>query len=230
MRIQELILETTEEDRGISKLAAQLRKRVIAFVDAKPRGGIIGKLAEFVKGTTLESMAGVTLQVLPNSMLHKAFGDPEIDPKLGRIHGFWDPNRDRIVLNLRHVRALSLSKTIAHELRHALDDIKSDYRASDPDNRYGKHPEGSLFQPDEINARYAESMHIAILKIGKLAREGWTRAELMAELPEIIKFAFKANLITHVMPERYSDRAYRHLASRAYRLLSAEVNKLLPDG
>ena len=230
MRLQEILLETTEEDRRISTLAAQLRKRVMAFVAGKPRGGIIGKLAELVKGTNLESMAGVTLQVLPNSMFYKSLGDPERDPKAGSVHGFWDPDRNRIVLNLRHVQALSLSKTIAHELRHALDDIKSDYRASDPDNRYGKHPKGTLHQPDEINARYAESMHIAILKIGKLAREGWTKAELMSELPEIIKFAFDANLITHVMPNRYSDRAYRHLASRAYRLLSAEVDRKFPDG
>lgn len=230
MRIQEIILETTEDDRSISTLAARLRKRVIAFAADKPRGGVIGKLAELVNGTPLESMAGVTLQVLPNSLFYKSLGDPEKDPKAGSVHGFWDPDRNRIVLNLRHVQALSLSKTIAHELRHALDDIKSDYRASDPDNRYGKHPEGSLYQPDEINARYAESMHIAILKIGKLAREGWTKTELMSELPEIIEFAFKANLITHVMPTRYSDRAYRHLVSRAYRLLSAEIDRKFPDG
>lgn len=224
MLIRELLLETTNEDRALSSLTTALYQVTRRYAATHPNGGLLGKIEDLVD-TPLIALNTVSIRLLPNKLFYAALDGSDTSAEGTGVMGFWDPSEETVVLNMEYVADPRWNKTIAHELRHALDDVKSGYNVAD-DSGYVNHPKGELHAPHEINARYMAGMHAALLKIQRMRNEGATEQDVRSKLPSIVGHALDANNITRVMPDRYNNPAYKRLASRAYQLLSTEVDHL----
>ena len=224
MLIREMLTETTDEDRALSSLAKTLFTVVTRFSSTNPKGGVVGRIGKIVD-TPLVALSKIKIKVLPNTKFYRELGEDLPPEGKAPASGFWDPNTDTIVLNMYYENSLRWHKTIVHEMRHALDDVKSEYRASDK-NRYSQHRDGYLHTPMEIHARYLAGVHMALQRLKRMYNAGDSKQQVLASLPGIINDVLDANQITRVLPGRYNDPAYKRLASRAYQLLSTEVNHI----
>lgn len=224
MLIREMLTETTDEDRALSSLAKTLFTVVTRFSSTNPKGGVVGRIGKIVD-TPIVALNNIKIKVLPNVKFYRELGEDLPPEGKAPASGFWDPNTDTIVLNMHYANSLRWHKTIVHELRHALDDVKSEYRASDK-NRYSQHRDGYLHTPMEIHARYLAGVHMALQRLKRMYNAGDSKQQVLASLPGIINDVLDTNQITRVLPGRYKTPAYKRLASRAYQLLSTEVNHI----
>ena len=231
MKFHEL-LETTDEDRALVSLSSALYPKIIASAKDNPRGLNMGRIGDVVN-TPLIALNDVEIRILPRGAFHKSLGEPYQDGK--SVRGFWDPEKNTVVLNMSLIDSPHLRKTITHELRHALDDYKSNHAASSSD-RYNRAREVDMpglrgdpeyaSSPKEVNARYMAGMHMALLKIARLKREGQGIEDIGKQLPDVIKNSFEVNNVAAVYHEGVRSKNYRRLLSRAAQLLQTELSHL----
>jgi hypothetical protein len=106
-----------------------------------------------------------------------------------------------------------LAKKIAHELLHAVDNLKSGGKAIEITGDY-------LARPHEINARFQEALMDIAITIDRTKRKG--KKVSNKSLPKFIDQILARHVISQVLPK--SGSRYKHLVSRAYKFFDAELN------
>lgn len=225
MLVRELF-ETTADDRSIIATASTLAKKLrdMEYTRAKNVGSI-GKL-------------------VPNSSpeLHDVIVKIGSDKHLGSdVGGLYDPGTNTVWVNFTILGYPNSASLIAHELRHALDHIKSKGKAflstkySTPkkkEHRTSNHPEigdaAYLADPGEINARLVEVAREVLLSLHKEAKKGNPDLESLRASGIMSMYRHLDEYdIGQLFPERTESKQYKRLVSRIMQLVDNEAGKLI---
>ena len=234
MRIHELIVETAEDDRAIMSLADVIYDYLQQYADTEldyDETGVIhiGKIGDLFD-TPISDMDTIRLAIS---------SDEAIVDLARRLHGKatpsdshlgeWDPMEKAISLNADYLSTNRMRNIIAHELRHAMDDIKSLNRANqstryrtardpadreDPDTAYRA-------EPAEINARFIEALHFITPVIPKLANLDPTA--FRPKMTAYLNRAFEVKHIADIYPEKMDSPHYKRLLQRAWDFINKEL-------
>ena len=246
MKLLELfIIETTEEDRAIISLSSTIYRHLQKYADYIDPSSTdplnTGKIDDFCT-TPLEGMGDISIFLMQGDSLRekvkKDNNNPEnIDSKGKVILGVWYNDIPGIFLNSDYITSNAIKSTITHELRHALDDLKSggraslstkysspkkkEYRKKDPDtgedNSY-------IARPEEINARFAQVLHSLTLQIERMSHlppdQLWQKSLLA------LKQSMNVYKISKLFPEKEKSSDYKRLMKRAADFIKKEINYL----
>lgn len=238
MKLQELFLtETTEEDRAIVSLANVIYNHVRKYTDyidptiTEPID--IGKIGDFAD-TPLMGMEDINIALQQGDTLGREvaeFNAEEYDGKNPR--GVWWANGPTITLNADHISSERIKSTIVHELRHALDDLKSKGRAGtsikydtakkkihrkrDP---YAKNFP-YLAKPSEINARFSQVLDGLTDSISK--NSNMRPQQLWDHEMKVLKRLFIMHNISDLFPEKTQSKDYKRLMKRAADFIQKEI-------
>jgi predicted SprT family Zn-dependent metalloprotease len=243
MRLQELF-ETTEDDREISRLSATIYNYIadnyggMDVTDIPQDIGTVGD-ATGIKNSLLSD---VNIKLVPDEVLKKrARTEAEkegkkIDPYMQKSTvGTWHAYHHGIELNTDFLNSNALKSTIAHELRHALDDIKSGNWANAEGNRYTTPKKKEhrvakddsdktpyLAEPAEINARFMEVQHKLAEYIPRIYKK-FKPEEIKPKILHYISRLFEEYRIAQLFPEKTESRDYKQLMKRVMAFASAEM-------
>ena len=213
MRLQELF-ETTEDDRNISKLSTNLYSYLQSNyadtdIDFDDNGtcplGTLGEILDLPEDSPFVNIPVVL--VTDEQMTNNVYGaqkdyDP-YNPK--QAIGTWEPNTKTVELNADFLGSNKMKTTISHELRHALDDLKSGGKASTsnqystPRKKEHRNPDQNyLAMPAEINARTMEVQQ----ELSKIIPMVYKKLEPEAIKPRIQK-AINELLVKHRIAELF---------------------------
>ena len=234
MRIHELIVETAEEDRAIMSLADVIYDYLQQYADTEldyDETGVIhiGKIGDLFD-TPIPSMDNIRLEISSDEaivdLVRRLNGRATpSDSHLGQ----WDPMEKAISLNADYLSTNRMRNIIAHELRHAMDDMKSLNRANqstryrtarnpadreDPDTAYRA-------EPAEINARFVEALHFISPVIPKLAH--LDPAAFRTKMTAYLNRAFEVKHIADMYPEKTDSPHYKRLLQRAWDFINKEL-------
>ena len=239
MLISELLTETTADDAFINHIAtvitSQLRDsgspfhhRVVTYM-ARPQVTDIGNLRTItgLEGSTDRERAllGVTVQLRDLSSRRARGGYHDgvlyVDPMLTLGDTSVSPPQPMDPRN----RAVTFGSTVAHELRHALDDIVSQGRFH---QRHGRGPTAYRGQdqhhdreysnrPLEIHARYVQAVREVLATLSR-AQQNTTQPATNSEIQRHILSAFRIHHITDQFPS-VSDPNYQRLLKRAWQFV-----------
>lgn len=204
--------------------------------------GTIGELFD----TPIPAMNSIKIEIQSDYGIRqrrKKETDAKIIKRPGEedIMGIWYQNGPIMVLNRDYVGTPKLKSVIAHELRHALDDIKSDNKANKDDGRYSTPKKKSyrkvtndphmgnlsyLAQPAEINARFAQVLNRLVdqNQIAPLAKYPQDQFTLRAQ--RLLLRAMEAYHISHLFPEKEKSRDYKRLLKRGMDFIVKEFNHI----
>lgn len=241
MRLQELFLvETTEEDRALISLSAALYPIIMQHSSTEEYVNV-GKIGDLVD-TPLSILNDVNIELeLPDDFMSRSEDEDDLGRDLSEVVriAFWDPSTESVVLNLKYITRPTIRRTLTHELRHALDDVKSDYKASVSDKymtakkkSHRDSPETAYHaKPGEINARYAQTMHLVVLKLEKLFQKSNDAEKIRAEIMDYLSLVFESNRISYLFPEKEKSKDYKRLMKRAVDFIEKEIShiKSLPS-
>ena len=228
MRLQELF-ETTEEDRAIVSLSSTIYKYIQHFKDDSNTTINLGKIGQLFN-TPLNVLDNVTLQLADPESLDKAYeqsADEPVNPNsVG--YGFWDPATETIFLNSKYIA--DIKTIISHELRHALDDYKSEFKAGDSDSYFSprkqKHKNADRItnynaQRGEINARFLQVLDILARRINMAYNNlppDQIKPRIMTDFTNLLN-KFK---ISYLFPEKEKSEDYKRLMKRGYDFIQKE--------
>jgi len=229
MRFNEFVTETAEEDRAIVSLALELTKYLQKYSKAT-RSVEVGKIDDIVD-TPLTALSNIKIHLATPKDIANWYNDLEPDPAQhisgDRLLGMWDANSDTIYLNLKSLTDKSIRRTVAHELRHALDDIKSNYAAG-TSFRYSDRPRNRSSATDryrstgaEINARFAEVLY-AMTRYIEYAKKNEIpnpREFIMEKFHKIMDQLH----IYNYFPEKEKSKQYKQLIKRAVNFIDKEL-------
>lgn len=240
MRLRELyLIETTDEDRAIVSLGVSIYQYLQKYEpDNEPVK--VGELGNIVDLTTspLKCLSDVTLELLPEEMMYDELnsGGSNYTNYSGSPVGFWDNIENVIKINKDKVNAKNLSSTISHELRHALDDIKSEGRASQsdryftPKNKDIGHPDDPytahlsyLAQPAEINARFVQVMKGVSIAIKTAHNKGMDAEQTKKFVMQKLKEFLQRYHFSDVFPEKTESKDYKRILKRAMDFIEKET-------
>jgi hypothetical protein len=262
--VELFLRETTEEDRAILSLSSAISKYIQQFETIDDNGGDdwrnkdydelenddydvdeieddkpikLGKIGELFN-TPLEGLNHINLELQSDYGIRlrmKKEGGREIKrPEDEMIYGLWYGNSDTVVLNKDFIGSNALKTVVSHELRHALDDVKSDYKANKPGGRYSipkkkEHRKNDPYQPNlsyiaepaEINARFVEVLHLLVPVIQRAAKlpNVNVRDQAMSEFKRFLK----AKSIEKLFPEGTASRDYKRLLKRGVDFIDKEI-------
>jgi len=234
MRIHELIVETPEEDRAIISLANVIYDYLQQYADTDldyDETGVIhiGRIGDLFD-TPIPAMDRVRLEITSDEAIIdlarrlNGKATPE-DSHFGQ----WDPMEKAISLNADYLSSNRMRNIIAHELRHAMDDMKSLNRANqstryrtardpadraDPDTAYRA-------EPAEINARFIEALHVLTPIIPKLVN--LDTVAFRTKMTAYLNKAFEVKHIADLYPEKTDSPHYKRLLQRAWAYIDKEV-------
>lgn len=248
MKLQELFLkETTEEDRALISLANSIFSRiqdlsVIPLEKGKVFNlGTIGDLFD----TPINILDPVKISVWTEEDIVEDFVEEEKQDRYRgedrrHIYGLWNPGQNTIILNYEFIASNGIKSVITHELRHALDDYKSEFKVAaskrykTPKKKehrkdYSDDPYADNLlktrsyraQPSEINARFTEVLH----GITNQARHASKRdpAEMRPRLMRDLKKLLDMKNISDLFPEKEKSRDYKRLIKRAVDFIDKEI-------
>lgn len=235
MKLQELFLvETTEEDRALISLSTALYPLLMKYADTEEKLVKVGKIGDLVN-TPLSALDNVSIELQQNDDFMRRSVDDD-DDALADLSdavrvAFWDPNEDVFVINLKHIKKPVIRRTITHELRHALDDMKSEYMASASDKymtakkkvHQRDQVNSYLAKPGEINARFTQTMHLIVLKLEKLFNITQDVPAIRKEMMYYLELVFQTNHISTLFPEREKSKDYKRLMKRAVDFIDKEI-------
>lgn len=256
MRLQELFLtETTEEDRAIISLAKTIFTKLSDLSTVSLEKGQvinIGTIGDHFD-TPLNILDPVKLSIWTNEDIVDDFvpedkraqylGDGDGESKRRNIYGLWDSSENTVVFNYDFIASNAIKQVITHELRHALDDYKSDFKAnkstkySTPKKKehrkdYSDDPYASddlkaqpyRAQPAEINARFAEVLHGITAQAAHAFKRDPNPASMRAKLMKDLKRLFDERHISYLFPEKEKSRDYKRLMKRAVDMIDKEIS------
>jgi hypothetical protein len=248
MRLQELF-ETTEEDRAIISLGAAIYAYIQKYADEEieydnaddeDMGLLrIGKIGQLFN-TPIPGMDNINIQLQTDQGIvdrlerEKPEGSTDM-PGAEGAGGLWYNHNHTMVLNSDYLNSGYMQSVIVHELRHAMDDVKSEYKANKskgyetPRNKsyrnVTKDPHMGnlkyLAQPAEINARYLQVMHAMVPVIARAVK-------LAPEYQDkLISSSLQKGLerfnIAHLFPEKEQSKDYKRLIKRAMDFIQKEL-------
>jgi hypothetical protein len=258
MRLVELFLcETTEEDRAIVSLSSAIYRKLQQYIDVEdqdfepddeydlemdiPRDDIsvitVGKIGDLFV-SPIPAFDKITIELQSTEGMRKRSKDKIEDESLkapnGVTAGLWYAYNSTMVLNKDLIDTSYLKTIISHELRHALDDIRSDYETSRENSKYTTPKIKShranddtrnmsyYAQPAEINARFLQVLDGITPFIKRMVTtydEGEAREQILQKLNTLMK-SFKIDM---VYPERTESKDYKRLMKRAVDYIDKEV-------
>jgi hypothetical protein len=201
MKISDLIVESRDEQIEIEDLASTIAQYLV-------NGGKASTVGKITKTTGI-------LKDIKVSVRSKM---PKTQGLAVSASAAYDPDTKTIIVPRLDK---DLSSELTHELRHALDDVKSSgkflqgKKTTTPRTTSSKNSE-YLSLPLEINARFSQAIRsiVSDLKGTSPSRE---------EIINAIKIEFFAQNITPFFPNRTNDPAYRRLFSRALSYLEGRL-------
>jgi len=236
MRLVELFLrETTEEDRAIISLSSAIYDYLKKYNGTEESEIHVGKIGELFN-TPLNILDEVGIVLMNNERMREYLGTEEGKTSLG----LWEPGDRDIVLNSDYLQSNYLKTTISHELRHALDDFKSGFKASSskryatPKNKQFRNLQNDPYasrleyiaQPAEINARFLQVMHAVTAAVSRAKNMDATKAK------SYVEDAFKRNMenfhIAELFPEKTASKDYKRLLKRGVDFLNKELQNMHP--
>lgn len=271
MKLVELFIrETTEEDRAIISLSSAIADYVNSNYDSDydddnfddnefddfdsddfdihgdeehPTDvGTIGQLFD----TPLALMNPIRIQVQSDYGIRqrrKRESGSKIIRKPGDedINGLWYQDDLLMVINKDVLGTPKLKSIIAHELRHALDDFKSNKEANKPGGRYSIPKNKSyrkvtndphlgnlayLAEPAEINARFAQVLNRLVdqNQIAPLAKYPQDQFTIRAQ--RLLLRAMEAYRISDLFSEKEKSRDYKRLLKRGMDFIVKELNHI----
>ena len=236
------IVETTDEDRALISLSSAIYQLVSQYIDQDV--DYTDEDEELLTLGKLKDLFDSPLTILDNITLELQGGDSFINriknlisPEASKhlTFGMWDPNTKTIILNLDHLDDAIIKTTITHELRHALDDYKSDLKTS-TSKRYST-PRNKKFrvakdkndlnpyhaQPAEINARFLEAMHVLINRMVPKRYAQLPEDKIKHQLIRDLYALFDKYSISKLFVDWEDSADYKRLKSRAMRILAKEI-------
>jgi hypothetical protein len=202
-----------------------------------------GKIGDLVD-TPLDALSRITIDLQSNDGLIARLSkeDPDnVDKEMvnGKsvVLGLWYSNLNTIVLNSDYISNSSMASTLAHELRHALDDYKSDLEANKSGGRYSipKKKEhrttemdpylGNLqytAQPAEINARFIQVLNALVPIIQRAVQKNpnVTRDPILRSFNSLLD----NRRIGDLFPEKEKSKAYKRLVKRGIDFIDKEMS------
>jgi hypothetical protein len=249
MKLFELLMETPQEDKVLIQLG-----RLISSQISPPKnknGTKVGSLQQFIeqlpdqsKKVLQNKLNDIQLELHSPEKMQKAMDVARTNASTSNelpisANAYWRPSGDfgdygdpegTIVLNSNLVGTAEAAKKLAHELRHVLDDSKSQMKGADskryntPRKKEHQNDEFSyLAQPAEINARFIEAMESlsrAIPIIYKLPPE-----KIRPRVKQAINQALANNRISELFPEREQSKDYKRLMKRALSFAQNEMTE-----
>ncbi len=194
MRAQEFIYEKRDDQIEIEELASKISQYLLS-------GGQKSTVGKITGSTGLLSNIKISLRTRM----------PKTQGLTKSAAAAYDPDTKTIIVPRIDK---DLSSELVHELRHALDDIKSSgkflqgKKTSTPRSKNPDPRSAYLSLPLEINARFSQAIH-SIIK--DLKGTNPSRKDIM----DAIRIEFFVQNITPFFPNKMQDPAYRRLFSRA---------------
>lgn len=200
MRASEFLTEDRAGQIDIETLASQISK----YLEQGGRSASVGRIT----GTTgpLANIKVKLLTKMPTAQSMAKATDAAYDPDAKTI---LVPKTDK-----------NLVSDLVHELRHALDDIKSSGKFLQGKTNVPLNTKSTqsayLSLPLEINARFSQAIHSIV---NDLSGTNPTKEDII----QAIKIAFLSYDITRFYPKRMQDPSYRRLFSRALTYLEGRL-------
>lgn len=226
MRLFELFLnETTEEDRAIISLSMSIYRYIQKYLNDHSiiQAGKIGDIFD----TPILPLQDVNIILMPEkelrSRLSKERDDIDIiqNPNDTKILGIWYSDKT-LILNSDYISSNELKSAISHELRHALDDFKSDFRAGDSIRYSEPTKKEYLSYPSEVNARFLQVLHnmVYIIRRASVLDKSAMRPFVMRGF----ELMMKKYRISGLFPEKEQSKDYKRLIKRAMDFIEKELS------
>ena len=250
MKLLELfITETTEEDRAIISLSSTVYRHLQKYADYvksnSPNTIDTGKIEDYCT-TPLDGMEDISVVLIPGDVLRekiqkeKAESGEEVDAddETKVTLGQWDATGPTIFLNSDYITSNSIKSTIAHELRHAMDDLKSGGKASAstkyrrPKKKQHRKKDPYLgdlsykAQPAEINARFVQVLHAIQQELERASLKDLSPDQLRARAELTLKKSMQIHKISNLFPEKEKSPDYKRLMKRAADFIQKEISYL----
>lgn len=236
MRLQELF-ETYKDDKALITLSSLIYKKLQSYADiADDRITHLGKIGDIID-TSLPDLNSVNISIEGGSqfMHHMNDVDDPVTDYTGKdVYAFWDEDTHSIVINKDFVETNRMKTTVTHELRHALDQVRSNSyphgaaRYFTPKKKEHKVSEPYRAQPAEINARFTEVLDILSKRIPKWCAK-LDSSEIKKQLSTDLKHLLVKFEIADLFPEKTKSADYRRLISRAYSFMQKELDNSPTD-
>ena len=230
MRLQELF-ETTEEDRALISLSSAIYNTI------RTKDGDLGTIGELYN-TSIPALSKVKIAVESGDQFAEHVKDPNdpMDYSGLEVYAFWDEDTHSIVFNKDLINTERMKTTVTHELRHALDELKSnsypggatryftpkkkEHRKDDPYSTTQYRA-----RPAEINARFTEILH----KLSDLVPKRYAAVEphlLRRQLMHDFNNLLVKYEIADLFPEKTQSKDYKRLVKRAYDFIQKEMSHI----
>lgn len=226
MKLQELFLvESSEEDRAIASLSSVVYNGLQDYVGIS-ENVVLGKIGDLFN-TPLVALNDITIELQSDEDIRHAL---DVKDPAAMAFGYWDLPTSTIVLNHDLLNTERMKTTVAHELRHALDDVKSNNVASSSPSynrpRKKEHAGIESAQPSEINARFVEVLQVLAKRapqwFAKVTPQR-TRERLLNDFDHLLVKYEIANLF----PEKTKSSDYKRLLKRGYDFIQKEIDHLV---
>jgi hypothetical protein len=222
VKIHEILLETSEEDRAIISLSSSIYNYIQQYSHNTDKHITVGKIGD-IFNTPLEILNSVQIILLSNNEIIDMIGE-------AGATGIWSGANDVIYLNKDYLTSNVMKSTVSHELRHALDDYKSNFKANKKDSRYvipkNKNYRKSdleyLAEPAEINARFLQVLHYMVSVIKRAAN--LSKEQQILIIDSSFKKALQFYRILELFPEKEKSRDYKRLIKRGIDFIQKELS------
>jgi hypothetical protein len=230
------INETAEEDRALISLASVIHNKITPYIDSNSdelvRIGKIGDIAD----TPLHAVDDVSVELLGGDAFIERAKEPNEDIEMYRgkeFLAFYEEDTRTVVLNKDFLGLHRMKTSITHELRHALDEIKSGSFPGNA-NRYftpkkKEHRKDDPYstlqyraRPAEINARFVEILDILSKRIPKWY-DKLDAGAIKQQLSTDFKNLLNKYEIADIFPEKTQSSDYKRLVKRAYDFMQKEM-------
>jgi hypothetical protein len=241
MRLQELFLvETTEEDRALISLADPLYSFLQKYADQdldwddeNTETLYVGKIGQILD-TPFEGIDDIKIVIMSDSALLDRVRKENPGTK-DAPGGLWDANTKSMIFNSDYLSSDFMKSTIAHELRHMLDDVKSEYRvaaskrySTPKDKEYRKSKNDPyapdmkyLAQPAEINARFVQVLNSLVPKIKRLA--ALPQIEARNKAHKMLKYELEVHDVAGMFRDKNNSPDYKRLLKRGADFIDKEL-------
>ena len=238
MRLIELFLnETTEEDRAIISLAKGLSEKLEELNLNDLEYGTVGTIGQLLN-TPLRILNPITIQLddaqgIEQRMIEEHPDD--LTKKGDEVVGIWYGETKTLVIDEQYIGTHYIQSILAHELRHALDDFKSNFKANSSKSyttpKKKEHRKATndpyfgnvayLAEPDEINARFLQVLDQLTVTIPQAVQThpNDPRPVIMKEFKNILRH-FQ---ISDLFPEETESKDYKRLIKRGMDFINKEL-------
>lgn len=202
MQLREIIRETRADQIDLEDLASKINQYLL-------QGG---------KNSTVGKITGTT-GPLAAIRISRRVRMPKTQGLPNAARAAYDPDTKTVIVPQTDT---DLTSDLVHELRHALDDVKSagkflqGRKTSTPRSSKDDPRSAYLSLPLEINARFSQAIH-------SIVKDLQGTAPGRKDIIDAIKVEFFVQNITPFFPKKMEDPDYRRLFTRALSYLESRL-------